>query len=147
MKKTVAFMLLLSWLFLMFGSSCKEADDCEGCDFKFVEYSNATTFYEAYVSEAPNVLIDIRADSLYKCGHLDGAVNLPFEISYTDTEKEQWGKTLLEKYKKNTFLFIYGSSSFELNNRVAKIAFRYGYERGKIRIFSKGYDELKNVWK
>ncbi len=147
-KSRICFVMLISVIISMCCLSCDE--NCEGCGdtFPFVEYTQSTTFYDTYTSyTGTKALIDIRVDSLYNSGHLDGAVNLPFVISYTDTEKEQWGKTLLEKYQTNTCLFIYGATSFELNKRVAKCVSRLGYGMKNVRIFSKGYDDLQSVWK
>ena len=114
----------------------------------FVEYTEAQTFYDTYVSyTGSKALIDTREQSKYEVGHLTEAVNFPADIYNTSDDNAQWCKDLLAAYPKNTCLFFYGPTSFQMTKAVAGRASRLGYGKENSRIFSRGYDDLKPVWK
>ncbi len=132
----------------LFCTSCGGNDDSEELG-PFVEYTEADTFYETYMAyKGTKALIDTREKSKFEAGHLTGADNLPADIYNTADDNAQWSKDLLAKYQdKNTCLFFYGTTSFQMTKAVAGRASRLGYGKENSRIFSKGYDELKTVWK
>ncbi len=132
----------------LFCTSCGGNDDSEELG-PFVEYTEADTFYETYKAyKGTKALIDTREKSKFEAGHLTGADNLPADIYNTADDNAQWSKDLLAKYQdKNTCLFFYGTTSFQMTKAVAGRASRLGYGKENSRIFSKGYDELKTVWK
>ena len=114
----------------------------------FVEYTEAQTFYDTYSSyTGAKALIDTREVSKYEAEHLEGAVNLPADIYNTADDNAQWCKDLLALYPKNTCLFFYGTTSFQMTKAVDGRASRLGYGKQNSRIFSKGYDALKYEWK
>ena len=130
----------------LFGTSCS-SDDSEELG-PFVEYSEAQTFYDTYTSyKGVKALIDTREKSKFEAGHLTGADNLPADIYNTADDNAQWSKDLLAKYPTNTCLFFYGTTSFQMTKAVAGRASRIGYGKENSRIYSKGYDALKSVWK
>ena len=115
----------------------------------FVEYTEAKTFYEFYVSyTGDKALIDTREKSKYDAEHLEGAVNLPADVYNTADDNAQWSQDLLALYpNKNTCLFFYGTTSFQMTKAVAGRASRLGYGKQNSRIFSMGYDALKSEWR
>ena len=130
----------------LFGTSCS-GDDSEELG-PFVEYTEAKTFYDTYSSyTGSKALIDTREKSKYEAGHLEGAVNLPADIYNTADDNAQWSQDLLALYPKNTCLFFYGTTSFQMTKAVAGRASRLGYGKENSRIFSRGYDALKSEWK
>ena len=130
----------------LFGTSCS-SDDSEELG-PFVEYTEAQTFYDTYTSyKGAKALIDNREKSKFEAGHLTGADNLPADIYNTADDNAQWSKDLLAKYPTNTCLFFYGTTSFQMTKAVAGRASRIGYGKENSRIYSKGYDALKSVWK
>ena len=130
----------------LFGTSCS-GDDSEELG-PFVEYTEAKTFYDTYSSyTGSKALIDTREKSKFAAGHIEGAVNLPADIYNTADDNAQWSQDLLALYPKNTCLFFYGTTSFQMTKAVAGRASRLGYGKENSRIFSKGYDALKSEWK
>ena len=131
----------------LFGTSCS-GDDSEELG-PFVEYTEAKTFYDTYSSyTGSKALIDTREKSKYEAGHLEGAVNLPADIYNTADDNAQWSQDLLALYpNKNTCLFFYGTTSFQMTKAVAGRASRLGYGKQNSRIFSMGYDALKSEWR
>ena len=114
----------------------------------FVEYTEADTFYETYMSyKGTKALIDTREKSMFEAGHLSGAVNIPADIYNTADDNAQWSQDLLAAYPTNTCLFFYGTTSFQMTKAVAGRASKLGYGKANSRIYSKGYDALKSVWK
>ena len=159
MKKLRLYFTVLTSAFpFLFFISC-DKDECEECDSHeyienvteqgpFVEYLEAKSFYDAYTYYSmPKALIDTREKSKFDAEHLPGAVNLPADIDNTANNNAQWSQDLLALYPKNTCLFFYGTTSFQMTKAVAGRASRLGYGKENSRIFSKGYDELKPVWK
>ena len=131
----------------LFGTSCSGGGDDEELG-PFVEYTEAKTFYDTYTSyTGAKALIDTREVSKYEAGHLEGAVNLPADIENTANNNAQWSQDLLATFPTNTCLFFYGTTSFQMTKAVAGRASKIGYGKVNSRIFSKGYDELKKVWK
>ena len=114
----------------------------------FVEYTEAKTFFETYISySGAKALIDTREKSKFDAGHLYGAVNLPADNDNTANNNAQWCQDLLASFPTNTCLFFYGTTSFQMTKAVAGRASSLGYGKVNSRIFSKGYDELKSIWK
>ncbi|MEE1177586.1 MAG: rhodanese-like domain-containing protein [Paludibacteraceae bacterium] len=141
------FVMLTVAIMALFCTSCGGGDDSEELG-SFVEYTEADTFYETYTSyTGSKALIDTREKSKFVAGHLPGAVNMPADIYNTADDDAQWSKDLLAAYPTNTCLFFYGTTSFQMTKAVAGRASRIGYGKQNSRIFSKGYDELKTVWK
>ena len=140
------FVMLTVAILALFGTSCS-GDDSEELG-PFVEYTEAKTFYDTYSSyTGSKALIDTREKSKYEAGHLEGAVNLPADIYNTADDNAQWSQDLLALYPKNTCLFFYGTTSFQMTKAVAGRASRLGYGKENSRIFSRGYDALKSEWK
>ena len=140
------FVMLTVAILALFGTSCSK-DDSEELG-PFVEYTEAKTFYDTYTSyTGSKALIDTREKSKFDAGHIEGAVNLPADIYNTSDDNAQWCKDLLALYPKNTCLFFYGTTSFQMTKAVAGRASRLGYGKKNSRIFSKGYDALKSEWK
>ena len=141
------FVMLTVAILALFGTSCS-GDDSEELG-PFVEYTEAKTFYDTYSSyTGSKALIDTREKSKYEAGHLEGAVNLPADIYNTADDNAQWSQDLLALYpNKNTCLFFYGTTSFQMTKAVAGRASRLGYGKENSRIFSRGYDALKSEWK
>ncbi len=148
-KSRICFVSLISVVMSVLCFSCKEEVDCEGCgSMDFVEYTEAKTFYDSYVSYTGlKALIDTREKSKYDAGHLEGAVNLPADNVNTANDNAQWCQDLLASFPTNTCLFFYGTTSFQMTKAVAGRASRLGYGTENSRIFSRGYDELKAIWK
>jgi rhodanese-related sulfurtransferase len=141
------FVMLTVAVMALFCTSCGGSDDSEELG-PFVEYTEADTFYETYMSyKGTKALIDTREKSKFEAGHLTGADNLPADIYNTADDNAQWSKDLLAKYPTNTCLFFYGTTSFQMTKAVAGRASRLGYGKENSRIYSKGYDALKSVWK
>ena len=140
------FVMLTVAILALFGTSCS-GDDSEELG-PFVEYTEAKTFYDTYSSyTGSKALIDTREKSKFDAGHIEGAVNLPADIYNTADDNAQWSQDLLALYPKNTCLFFYGTTSFQMTKAVAGRASRLGYGKENSRIFSKGYDALKSEWK
>ena len=140
------FVMLTVAILALFGTSCS-SDDSEELG-PFVEYSEAQTFYDTNTSyKGAKALIDTREKSKFEAGQLTGADNLPADIYNTADDNAQWSKDLLAKYPTNTCLFFYGTTSFQMTKAVAGRASRLGYGKENSRIYSKGYDALKSVWK
>ncbi len=144
------FVMLTIATLALFCSSCgpDEPDDPERLG-PFVEYSSAKTFYDTYMAynDGEKVLIDYRSADKFAAGHLPGAVNMPADVYNTSSDDAQWCKDLLAQYPTTTCLFFYGTASFEMNKTVAGRASRLGYGKNNSRIYSKGYDDLKSIWK
>ena len=131
----------------LFGTSCSGGGDDEELG-PFVEYTEAKTFYDTYTSyTGAKALIDTRERSKYDAGHLTGAESFPADIYNTADDDAQWCKDILASFPTNTCLFFYGTTSFQMTKAVAGRASRIGYGKVNSRIFSKGYDELKAIWK
>ena len=140
------FVMLTVAILALFGTSCS-GDDSEELG-PFVEYTEAKTFYDTYTAyTGSKALIDTREKSKFAAGHIDGAVNLPADIYNTADDNAQWSQDLLALYPKNTCLFFYGTTSFQMTKAVAGRASRLGYGKENSRIFSKGYEALKSEWK
>ena len=141
------FVMLTIAILALICSSCGPDDPGEELG-PFVEYTEAGTFYDTYMSyTGAKALIDTREKSKYEAGHLTGAVNFPADIYNTADDDAQWSKDILASYPTNTCLFFYGTTSFQMTKAVAGRASRIGYGKANSRIFSKGYEELKSVWK
>ena len=141
------FVMLTVAILALFGTSCSGDTGDEELG-PFVEYTEAKTFYDTYTSyTGAKALIDTRERSKYDAGHLNGAENFPADIYNTAEDDAQWCKDILASFPTNTCLFFYGTTSFQMTKAVAGRASRIGYGKENSRIFSKGYDELKTVWK
>lgn len=141
------FVMLTVAIMALFGSSCKDNDGEEELD-PFIEYQNVETFYETYTSYTKDkALIDTRDASSYAAGHLSGAVSFPATIYNTSSNDAQWCQDLLAAYPKNTCLFFYGPTSFQMVKAVAGRASKIGYGKENSRICAKGYEALKAIWK
>ncbi|MDO4523740.1 MAG: rhodanese-like domain-containing protein [Bacteroidales bacterium] len=148
MKRLGNYFVMFTFAILaLFCSSCGPDEPGEELG-PFVEYTEAQTFYDTYMSyKGAKALIDTREKSKFEAGHLTGADNLPADIYNTADDNAQWSKDLLAKYPTNTCLFFYGTTSFQMTKAVAGRASRIGYGKENSRIYSKGYDALKSVWK
>ena len=141
------FVMLTVAILALFGTSCSGGGDDEELG-PFVEYTEAKTFYDTYTSyTGAKALIDTRERSKYDAGHLTGAESFPADIYNTADDDAQWCKDILASYPTSTCLFFYGTTSFQMTKAVAGRASRLGYGKNNSRIFSKGYDELKSIWK
>lgn len=145
LKKSFAILSVASMS--LFCTSCPDPEPDEPLSV-FIEYTNAQTFYDTYNAyTGEKALIDYRSIDKYEAGHLEGAVNLPATVYNTDDDNAQWCKDLKAMYPTSTCLFFYGVSSFEMNKTVAGRASKIGYGKNNSRIYSKGYDGLKDIWK
>lgn len=92
-------------------------DGCNGGDSKSDSYIKVgkETFKNRLEAETNPQIIDYRADSLYKQGHIKGAINLPASISNATQWKDENSPiltTIQNTFSTNQKVYLYGNGGW-----------------------------------